>query len=89
MTLAERFMEEGRQEGWQKGRQEGCEEGRQKGRLEGLIEAVKLGLELRFGALGVALSPKVERCTDLSILARAQEAIRNRVELEEIKGLFY
>jgi hypothetical protein len=79
MTLAERFMEEGRQEGRQ--------EGHQKGRQEGLIEAVKLGLELRFGGDGMALFSTVETCSDLSVLAQAQEAIRKGRELAEIKGL--
>ena len=96
MTLAERFMEEGRQEGWQKGSEEGWQKGRQEGRQEGhqegrqqeLIEAVKLGLELRFGGEGMAFAAKVEHCSDLSVLAQAREAIRKGRGLEEIKGLF-
>ena len=88
MTLAERFVEEGRQEGWQKGQQEGWQKGQQEGWQKGLIEAVKLGLELRFGGEGVALFPKAEQCSNLSILAGAQEAIRKGAGLEEIKRLF-
>ncbi len=75
-------------EGWQKGRQEGQQEGWQRGHHEGLIAAVKLGLELRFGGEGMALFPSVERCSDLSVLTQAQEAIRNGRDLPEIKGLF-
>ena len=78
--IYKQIQEEGRQEGWQKGRQEGWQ--------KGLIEAVKLGLELRFGGEGVALFAQVDQCADLSILAEAQEAIRKGRQLEEIGRLF-
>jgi hypothetical protein len=72
----------------EEGRRKGQEAGLQKGRQEGLIQAVKLGLELRFGGEGMDLFPEVEQCSDLVILAGAREAIREGRTLEEIKRLF-
>jgi len=65
MTLAERFIEEGRQEGWQKGEQEGW----RKGHRVAILELV----ELRFG-----VAPEEVR-TKLNLLqtdADLREALR-------------
>ncbi len=83
------LLQKEREKGVEEGRQEGQQEGWKRGRQEGLIEAVKLGLELRFGGEGVDLFPKVEQCSDLLLLTQAQDAIRRGRELEEIKRLFH
>jgi predicted transposase YdaD len=78
------IQEEGRRKGWQEGQQEGQQEGWRKG----LVQAVKLGLELRFGGAGTALFSRVEQCTDVSVLTQANEALRTERPLEEIEALF-
>ena len=82
------LLKKERQQAAEEGRQEGHQKGVEEGHRKGLIQAVKLGLELRFRSEGYALFARVERCSDLSILAEASEAIRRGTGLKEIAEFF-
>lgn len=48
---------------------QGAERGRVQGKLEGKLEGIESTLDVRFGAAGVALMPRVRAITDLAALA--------------------
>ena len=78
----------GREEGRVEGRKEGLKEGRVEGRKEGLLEAVRLGLELRFGDAGLVLMPEVQALDDEALLRRVQEALIRGSSLEEVRRIW-
>ena len=84
-------IEKGMEKGIEKGRQEGLEEGRregmEKGRREGLIEAIKLGMQLKFGAEGSNLLSRIEKEKDITRLDRIKEAIKAVPTVKEIEKL--
>jgi predicted transposase YdaD len=82
------IQEEGRRIGEEQGRRIGEEQGRKIGRAEGLVQAVKLGLELRFGSAALSLMNAAESCSDSAILTKALEAIRSGCALEEVQSIF-
>ena len=98
MTLAERL----RREGFEKGRQEGKKiwtekglrqgekigekKGAAKGLRQGLIEAIELGLTLRFGDKALDLMPKVRRMRKIDKLQALKEAIKTANDLSDFKG---
>ena len=41
---------------------------RQEGRKEGILEAIKMGLEIKFGIMGLSLLPRIEREEDIAKL---------------------
>jgi hypothetical protein len=59
----------------EKGRKEGREEGREQGRREGLIQALTLGLRLRFGEEGLKLLPDVQKITSSALLGNLVEVL--------------
>jgi len=67
--------------------QEIFQEGIEKGRLEGLIEAIKLGLELKFGIEGLRLLPRIEKEKDITRLDAIKEAIKIATTVKEIEKL--
>jgi len=87
----EKGIERGRLEGIERGRLEGIERGRlegiEKGRLAGLIEAIKLGMELKFGLEGLKLLPRIEKEKDITRLDAIKEAIRIATTVKEIEEL--
>ncbi|MBI2565764.1 MAG: hypothetical protein HYV63_01860 [Candidatus Schekmanbacteria bacterium] len=68
-------------------REEGLQEGRQQGLRDCLIEAMALGLELRFGESGAGLSALVEKITDLDRLRKIKRAIAEGASLDAVAGL--
>ncbi len=78
----------GREEGLEKGLMRGREEGREEGYREGVLEAIALGLELKFGVEGLKLMPEIEAITDLGILRILEKAIRTVQTLEELRELY-
>jgi hypothetical protein len=88
ITYAERIGEErGFQEGKQEGKQEGRQEGKQEGKQEGLLAAIELGLDLKFGADGLALLPTIAKISDLDRLQAIYAALRGTASLAEIRCL--
>jgi hypothetical protein len=77
--------------GIEKGRLEGIEkrmlEGIEKGRLEGLIEAVKLGVELKFGIEGLKLWSRIAKEKDITRLNTVKEALLIATTVKEIEEL--
>jgi flagellar biosynthesis/type III secretory pathway protein FliH len=76
MTIAEQWLEEGRQEGIAKGRQEGIAKGRQEGIAKGREEGIAKGREEgRIAALRSLLSSKFgAQALDATYEARLQAA---------------
>jgi len=81
MTLAEKIKQEGVQEGIQQGIQQGV----QQGIRQGLIEAIEMGLQLRFGAEGYRLMPKIYQIEDVHALRAVKDAVRSMKNIDEIK----
>ena len=63
-------------------------EGYHQGLVEGLLQAVKLGLELRFGTEGTALFAEVQKCNYISLLKQARKALAAGDDIQTIKQLF-
>ncbi|HEY7426654.1 MAG TPA: hypothetical protein VH682_20630 [Gemmataceae bacterium] len=61
------------------------EEGRVEGLREGLLEAIELGLKLRFGAEGLQCLPAIQQLMDIDILRRIKQAIETAVPLDDIR----
>lgn len=69
--------------GIRKGRKEGRKEGIALGSKSGLLEALELGLELRFGKRGLALMPQLRKISDVAKLRALTAAIRHVKKLAE------
>ncbi len=81
-------FQEGLEEGLARGREEGMERGREQGYREGVLEAIALGLELKFGVEGLKLMPEIEAITDLGILRILEKAIRTVQSPQELRELY-
>jgi hypothetical protein len=80
-------FKEGYDKGILKGREEGLREGILKGIREGLLKGIELGLEVRFGAEGLALYPEIKKIKNVDVLETISEAIKTAKSLEEIEKL--
>jgi len=76
---------EGLQKGLQKGRAEGLQEGLQKGIRDGLIEAIELGLSIKFGAEGERLLPRVRQIEEVDRLRAIKEVVKVAATLAEVE----
>jgi predicted transposase/invertase (TIGR01784 family) len=85
MTLAERIKQEGIQEGIEKGIEKGIQQGIQQGIRQGLLEAIEMGIHLRFGAEGYRLLSDIYRIEDINVLRAVKEAVKNVKTLNELK----
>ena len=81
ITTAERI-------GIEKGIQQGIQQGLQQGMRQGLLKAIKLGLELKFGAEGLKLYPEIKKIEDVDVLEAISEAIRTAENIEDIKKIY-
>ena len=90
MTLAERLRQEGFEKGVRKGIRQGERIGEKKGAArglrQGLIDAIELGLTLRFGDKALELMPKVRRMRKIEKLQALKEAIKTANDLSDFKG---
>ena len=82
MTLAEQL----RREGFEKGEKIGEKKGATKGFRQGIIDAIELGLTLRFGDKALELMPKVRRMRKIEKLQALKEAIKTANDLSDFKG---
>ncbi len=75
MTLAEKL------------RKEGFEQGIRVGELSGLIEAVELGLTLRFGDQSLKLMPLIRQIQDTDRMKVIKEAVKTVKDVSDIKAM--
>ncbi|MCI5196408.1 MAG: cytosolic protein [Candidatus Electrothrix sp. AW5] len=81
-----RGVSEGRQKGMLEGRQKGMIEGRQQGMLEGTLEAIEMGLSVKFGVKGLRLLPEIRRIRDIERLNMIKQIIRVTDDLAEVEA---
>ncbi len=79
MSTAEKIFNEGIQKGIQKGLQQGLQ--------QGIIEAIELGLGIRFGAYGLKLMPAILKITDFGKLRAIKEAIKIAGNISEVEAV--
>jgi hypothetical protein len=65
----------------------GLERGRAEGLREGLLEAIALGLKLRFGEEGSQCFPAFQSLADLALLRRVKQAIETATALDDLRQL--
>jgi hypothetical protein len=63
------------------------EEGHTEGLREGLLEAIELGLKLRFGAEGLQCFPAIQLLKDIDSLRRIKQAIETAATVDDIRQL--
>jgi hypothetical protein len=68
-------------------REEGEAKGHSDGLRQGLLEAIELGLKLRFGAEGLQCFPAVQQIADIDLLRRIKQAIEPAATLDDIRRL--
>ena len=81
-------VQQGMQQGIEKGMQQGIEQGMQQGMQQGMLAAIKLGLELRFGAEGLKLFPEIKKIHDVDMLEVLSEAIKVVKDLDEFRAIY-
>ncbi|MBK8045754.1 MAG: cytosolic protein [Anaerolineales bacterium] len=73
--------------GIKKGRKQGWKKGWKKGQKKGLQAAIELGLDLNYGAEGLALMPLAKEITDPDRLLPIYDALKHRKSLEDVRQL--
>ena len=73
--------------GIKKGIEQGIQQGIQQGRREGVLEAIELGLTVKFGTRGLRLLPEIRGLKELDRLEMVKEAIKATDDLKEIEEL--
>jgi hypothetical protein len=61
--------------------------GMEKGERKGLLQAIELGLELKFAGEGLKLLPEIAKHTDLALLRTIVQAIRTGASLDDLRRL--
>jgi len=91
MTIAEILRKEGFdkgiQQGVQQGVQQGIQQGVQYGIRNGLVEAIELGLSLKFGDEGLKIIPLILDIHDCERLRSIKNAIRTAENLSELRAI--
>ncbi len=71
----------------QRGLQQGLQQAAEQTRAE-VIEGIKLALELKFGAEGLALMPEVAAIGDLATLRAVRDAIRPARTVDDVRAVY-
>lgn len=79
----ETILEKWEQQGFQKGLQQGT----QRGIRQGLLEAIELGLNLRFGVAGLGILPQVRKIEDVDQLRAIKQALLSAESVDELTVL--
>jgi len=99
MTIAETLINQGYQKGIQEGKFEWLREGEkigiQKGKFEGLregiqkglLDAIELGLSIKFNKLDTKLFSKIKKIKDINKLKQIKNTIKACSDIKEIKDL--
>jgi len=66
----------------------GYKRGMQQGMREGILKAIKLGLDLKFGAAGMKLYPEIKKVKDIDILDAISECIRSAASLADVERIY-
>ena len=61
--------------------------GERNGMRQGLLAAIELGLELKFGATGLALLPAMRQVEKLDVLRARYEGVKTAQQLTELREL--
>ncbi len=87
-NVEQRGYKRGMQQGMREGIQEGIQEGMQQGMREGMLKAIRLGLDLKFGAAGMKLYPGIKKVKDIDILDAISECIRSAASLADVERIY-
>ena len=69
------------------GIKKGLQQGMQQGCRDGLIEAIEMGLSIKFGAIGLKLLPEIRAMADLNRLEMIKKAIKTAHDVSELEEL--
>ena len=61
---------------------------KQKGLIEGALNAIELGLRLKFGQDGLQLLPEITQISDLTILQTIQAGLLQGSPLDELRSIY-
>lgn len=87
-TIAEGWVEQGMQKGLSQGLSQGLNQGLNQGRREGLLDAIQLGLRLRFGSEGMRLMPEIYGIQDLAILRTIYSSIETAKSPDDLRRIY-
>lgn len=87
MGLHQMIREEGLQEGRREGIQKGIQTGIQQGFHDGLLEAIELGISLRFGEKGLRLMGGIRQIDDIDRLKAIKNAILTVPNVSEFQKI--
>jgi hypothetical protein len=79
-TMAEKWIEQGKQQGLRTGLEEG--------RRQGLLDGIELALELRYGPEGLGLLPEIRKVENLDVLKAIHAGIRQASSLDELRRIY-
>ena len=71
-----------------RGKAAGEAAGERNGMRQGLLAAIELGLELKFGATGLALLPAMCQVENLDVLRALYEGVKTAQQLTELRELY-
>jgi hypothetical protein len=70
------------------GMRKGMQQGLEQGKREGLLRAIRLGLDLKFGAAGLPLLSEINKIDDIVLLESIIDAIRTANSPDELRSVY-
>jgi len=83
-SLAQQWLEEGKQRGWQQGLQQGL----QQGARDALLTSIRSGLEARFSINSAPLLQEIEKIQDTAQLQRLLNLLFKVTSLAEFQAAY-